>query len=75
MKQYAPKAAAAGEEFLSQVWKVVDGAGSFEDLERGLAGLVGKEAGPGDFENLLGDLMLSAGLMGRFIESEKRHQG
>ena len=44
MKQYAPKAA-AGEKFISQVWKAVDEAGSFEDLERGLAGLVGKEAG------------------------------
>jgi len=43
IKQYAPKAAC--EKFISQVWKAVDEAGSFEDLERGLAGLVGKEAG------------------------------
>jgi len=72
VKKYAPQAAAAGEKLFSQVWKIVDAAESFEEIERGLAGLVGQEAGPDELEDLLADLMINADLMGRFAEAKKR---
>lgn len=66
VKQYAPEAAKSGRDFVSQVWKAVEAAESFEDLERNLAALLGATTGRGDFEELLGDLMVNAGLMGRW---------
>ena len=72
VKRYAPQAAAAGEKLFSQVWKMIEAAASFEEIERGLAGLMGQEAGPDELEDLLADLMVSADLMGRFAEARKR---
>ncbi len=72
VEKYAPRAAEAGEKFFSQIWEMIDEASSFEEIERGLATLMGQEAGPDELEDLLADLMLSAALMGRFAEDRKR---
>jgi len=72
VKKYAPQAAAASEEFFSQVWKIVDAAESFEELERGLAGLIGPSTEPDAFQELLADLMWGSALMGRYAEDRKR---
>jgi phage gp29-like protein len=72
VKKYAPQAAAAGEEFFSQVWKILEAAESFEELERGLAGLIGPTTEPDAFQELLYKLMYEASLIGRFAEDRKR---
>lgn len=72
VKKYAPEAAQARERFVEQVEKVTASADSFEELERGLAALMGAELDQNDFVELLGDLMVGANLMGRFAEAEKR---
>ena len=51
---------------------MIEAAASFEEIERGLAGLMGQEAGPNELEDLLADLMINAALMGRFAEARKR---
>ncbi len=72
VQRYAPEAAKAGEEFFSQVWKIIDKAESFEDMERGLATLMGGDTEADALADLLADLMFEANLMGRFAEAEKR---
>ena len=72
VQRYAPEAAKAGEEFFSQVWKIIDGAESFEDMERGLATLMGGDTEADALADLLAGLMFEANLMGRFAEAEKR---
>jgi phage gp29-like protein len=72
VRRYAPEAAAAGEQIFSQVWKIVDEAESFEELERGLAGLMGATTGPDALEDLLADLMVNANLMGRVSQARER---
>lgn len=72
VKKYAPEAAEARERFFNQVWKMIESASSFGEIERGLAALMGQEAGPDALEDLLADLMVNAGLMGRFAEARKR---
>lgn len=62
----------AGEKIFSQVWKIIDRAESFEDMERDLATLMGGDMGPDAMGDLLADLMVEANLMGRFAEAEKR---
>lgn len=75
VKKYAPQAAEAGEKFFSQVWKIIDRAESVEDIERGLAGLMGHDTGPDELEDLLADLLVNANLMGRVAEAKKRRDG
>ena len=74
VEKYVPEAARARGRFVSQIEKMAHSAASFEELERGLAELMGAELDQDDFVELLGDLMVDANLMGRFAEGEKRRE-
>ena len=75
VKQYAPEAAMAGKKLFSQIWKMIDEAEDFAEIERGLATLMGQSTGPDELECLLADLLVNANLMGRLAEAEKRKNG